>query len=345
VLGTFATYYREPRSPNLEEQNVIERITHLASIAIEREPGGREVEGGGEAYLAEAQRLSHTGSWAWAPMTGEIRYWSEECYRMLGFDPHGGQPRFEAFFQNILPDDQPGLRKSLREQSATWRNSKLDYRIVHPAGEIRDVHLVGHPVLSPSGDLLKFVGTVIDVTERKRAEEERERLRQALADLARVNRITTMGELTASLAHEVNQPIGRRRHQRQHVPALAYARSPGSARGARAASRIVKDATRAADIISRIHLHFKKGTQERRLVDVNEVIQEMILLLHNEATRHSVSIRTDLAPNRSKVMADRVASTTGFHEPHAEWHRGYERQWSRQVSLRSNCSKPRMVNS
>jgi len=76
-----------------------------------------------EAYLAEAQRLSHTGSWAWAPATGEIRYWSEECYRVLGFDPQGGQPRFKTLFNRIHPDDQPGSQKRSREQSSNMRSS------------------------------------------------------------------------------------------------------------------------------------------------------------------------------------------------------------------------------
>jgi PAS domain S-box-containing protein len=139
-----------------------------------------------EADLAEAQRLSHTGSWAWSP-DGDIRYWSEECYRVLSFDPQDGLPRFEEFFQRIHPNDQPGFRELIEtaiREKAEW---EADYRIVHPGGPVRDIHVVGHPVLSTSGDLIEFVGTVIDVTEHKRAEEERRRseleLRQIL-DLA-----------------------------------------------------------------------------------------------------------------------------------------------------------------
>src|SRR5467141_3843677 len=136
-----------------------------------------------EAYLAEAQRLSHTGSWAtgamragptYLPATGEIRYWSEECYRVLGFDPHGGQPHFETFSQRIHPDDQARVREiadTARREKAAF---EMDYRFVHPGGEIRYSHTVGYPVLSPSGDLVEFVGTVIDVTERKRAEALRD---------------------------------------------------------------------------------------------------------------------------------------------------------------------------
>src|SRR5258707_6469400 len=128
-----------------------------------------------ESYLAEAQRLSQTGSWAWSPEQ-DIRYWSEECYRVLSFDPQDGLPRFEDFFQRIHPDDQPGfmdlIETAIREK-AEW---EADYRIVPPDGPVRDIHVLGHPVLSTSGHLVEFVGTVIDVTERKRAEQELQQL-------------------------------------------------------------------------------------------------------------------------------------------------------------------------
>jgi formate hydrogenlyase transcriptional activator len=136
-----------------------------------------------EAYLAEAQRLGHTGSWAWTPATGDMRYWSKECYRLLGLDPHGEQPRFETSFQRIHPDDQPRTAEKFERAKREQVEFELSYRIVHPGGEIRDMHVVGHPVLSPSGDLVEFVGTVVDVTERKRAEEK---IRQSEMELRQI---------------------------------------------------------------------------------------------------------------------------------------------------------------
>src|ERR1700756_4463731 len=128
-----------------------------------------------EAYLAEAQRLSQTGSWAWSP-DQDIRYWSEECYRVLSFDPQAGLPRFEEFFQRIHPDDQHGFRELIQTAIREKEEWEADYRIVHLGRRVRDIHVVGHPVLSTSGQLVEFVGTVIDVTERKRAEEELQQL-------------------------------------------------------------------------------------------------------------------------------------------------------------------------
>ncbi len=259
-----------------------------------------------ENNLAEAQRLSHTGSWAGTPGPGELKYWSEECFRLLGFDPHKGLPRVETFFQRVHPDDI-GRKIELMERAARERTGfEFDFRIVHPGGEIRDIHTIGHPVFSPSGELVEFVGTVIDVTERKRAEEERERLRQVQADLAHLSRVTTMGELTASLAHEIKQPIAAAVTNARTCERWLGRDQPEVEEAREAAARMIKDVTRASDIISSISLLFKKGALQRELVDVNELIREMIVLLRSEANRYSISIRTELAEHLPTVMADRV---------------------------------------
>jgi PAS domain S-box-containing protein len=378
-----------------------------------------------EAYLAEAQRLSHTGSWAWAPATGEIRYYSEECYRLMGFDPQGGKPRFETLFKRIHPDDQPRVAKTIERATRERAEFELDNRIVYPSGEIRDVHVVGRPVFSPSGDVVEFVGTMMDITERKRGEqatrllaavvesshdaivskdldgkitswnkaaerlfgyaadeavgqnillilppgrrdEERaiierltrgermdhfetvrmrkdgslldvaltispmkdaeghivgasklardvterkraeEALRQAQADLAHINRVTTMGELTASLAHEVNQPIAAAATDANTCLRWLARDQPDLEEARAAASRVVKDAARAAEIMSRIRSLFKKEISQRELVDVNDILRGMIELLRSEATRYAISMRTELSDDLPLIMGDRV---------------------------------------
>src|SRR5262252_2639845 len=124
-----------------------------------------------EAYLAEAQRLSGTGSWAWNLETGDIRYWSEECFRILGFDPARSLPKFEEFLTRVHPEDRAFVKERFEQVVREKTDFELHYRLVHPETGIRDIRAIGHAVFGRSAELVEFVGTFMDVTERKRAEE------------------------------------------------------------------------------------------------------------------------------------------------------------------------------
>jgi len=425
-----------------------------------------------EAYLAEGQRLTQTGSWACNIATREILYSSEEHTRLYGLDPEKGIPSFEELYQRIHPEDRDRTRETLERASRTGTDVEVHFRVVLPDGTTRYMFGVGHPVLKPSGNSSEFVGILMDVSEHKRVEalrdgeshilemiardahlegilenlvrvvegqftgllcsvllldedgqhvrhgaapslpesytkaidglcigpkagscgtamyrgqpvvvtdilrdplweayrglvephgfracwstpilahsgkvlgsfamyyreprspspaetralemathlagiaierrmarEERERLRQAQADLAHINRVTTMGELAASLAHEIKQPITAAAINAKTCLRWLARDEPDVSEAREAASRLVTDVTRAADIISRVTFLFKKGAPQHELVDVNELIREMIVLLRNEAVRYSILIRSELAENLPKVMGDRI---------------------------------------
>jgi PAS domain S-box-containing protein len=258
-----------------------------------------------EYYLAEGERLTHTGSYAWNKDSGLV-YASAELSRVFGFDPEEPAPPHAAYRQRVHPDDL-AMFDELEEKSIR-EGADLDwvYRIVLPDGTLKYLHVVARPVFNASGEVVGNIGTTHDVTERKRAEEDRERLRQAEADLAYMSRVTTMGELTVSLAHEIKQPMAAAATNANTCLRWLTRDHPDVEEAREAASRIVKDVTRAADIINRIRLLFKKGEAQRELVDVNEVVREMIVLLRNEATRYSIPIRSELVEDLPKVMADRV---------------------------------------
>ena len=259
------------------------------------------------AYLAETQRLSHTGSWAWVPATGEIRYLSEECRRLLGVAADGEPLRFgPAFLGRIHPEDLIDARARLEAALDRRADFELEVRVMDPSGTTRDIFAIGHPVLDASGTVAEYVGTLIDVTERNQAERERERLRQAQADLERINRVSTMGELAATLAHEIRQPIAAAltnartclRWLDRQVPELAEARA--------AAARAANDTTRVAEIVARVRSLFQKAEPRRGPTDVNAAAAEMVSVLRREAERHSVGMRTAFSPDLPHALADRI---------------------------------------
>ncbi len=256
-----------------------------------------------EGYLAEAQRLSQTGSWTYNPAMQKALYWSDEMFRICGFDPQKAPPTSEAFLERVHPDDRQNVDRTMRNAAREKTEYRVEHRIIHSNGTIKHIQAIGHPALDRSGNVFEFVGSAMDITERKRAEEA---LRRAHADLAHVSRVTTMGELTASLAHEVNQPIAAAVTDANTCLRWLTRDHPDVEEARAAAMRIVKDGSCAADIISRIRLLFKKGTPEWEPVDVNAVVRETIVLLRGEATRYSISLRTELAEGLPQIMGDRV---------------------------------------
>ena len=460
------------------EQRVLERTSQLTAVNREltkevlQRQRAEEALLRSESYLAEGQRLTHTGSWASNILTRELHHSSEEHSRLYGFDPKTGMPPFEEFYQRIHPEDRDRVGEILERASRAGTDVDVQFRVVFPGGTTRHLHTVGRPAVKPSTSFGEFVGISMDVTERKRAEalrdgeshvlemiardgrlkdileslvrvleaqfagllcsvllldedgqharhgaapnlpqpytdaidgltigpragscgtamfrgepvvvtdilqdplwepyrslvepfglracwstpilapsgkvrgsfamyyreprspseaetralemathlagiaierklanEERERLRQAQADLAHINRVTTMGELTASLAHEVKQPIAAAASDANACRRWLTLDRPDVEEAREAASRIVKDAMRAGEIINRIQLLFKKGMPERAVIDVNEIIREMIVLLHGGAARYSISFTTELAEDLPPVVGDRV---------------------------------------
>ena len=285
--------------------NVIETAGHKqAKREIEERKRAEEALRRSEAYLAEAQRLSHTGSWAFNA-AGTV-YWSEENFRIWGFDPQQGLPRREESIQRLHPEDRDRVLAEAMAAVRDKRDYVVEFRIVLPDGTVRYIHGLGHPVFDANGGLVEVVGTQVDVTERKRAEQEREKLHQLEADLARINRLSTMGELTASLAHEIRQPIAAAVTDANTCLRWLERAEPDVEEGRQAAGRVVTDVTRAADIISSIGVLFKKGAAPRERIDVNQVIREMIVMLRSEANRHGISMRTELGADLPHVMAVRV---------------------------------------
>jgi PAS domain S-box-containing protein len=388
-----------------------------------------------ESYLAAAQKLTHTGSWAWDVRNQKVLFCSEEMFRIYGLDPQE-PPTREKFRQRIHPDDRDWaaakMDKALREKVDSFG----EYRVVQPDGTIIHVHASVHPVVDEHGELIEWVGTVVDVTERKRTELERQRLaslveqaadlmaiadlgggtpiylnkaglkmvgfdsweeartrrgihymfpedrqfvnevlwptvlekgswsgemrfrhfktgnsipvlysafriddpetgqpvnvgnvcrditerkraeaearendrryREMQVELAHANRVATMGQLTATIAHEVNQPIAATVTHAQAALRWLRAESPNLEEVQQALTSIVNDGNRAGEVINRTRALVKKAPPSKDRLGINGVILEIVELTRGEAVRNGISISTDLTDNLPAVEADRV---------------------------------------
>ena len=259
-----------------------------------------------ETYLAQAQRVAKIGSWVFDTVRMKPVHLSTEWHRLQNFDPKDGMPTWEQRLQRIHPEDRARYERAFNRAIADKSDLDAEFRILLPDSTVRYIRSVGHPVLDALGEVTQMMGVIMDVTESRQAEQEHERLRQELAHLSRLNRISTIGELTASLAHEIKQPIGAAVTNAQACLRFLDGDRLNLIEAREAALETASDAMRAADIIDRVRSLYRKDSSHQEMVDVNELIQEMIVMLREEANRHSITTRTDLAEGLPKVMADRV---------------------------------------
>ena len=258
-----------------------------------------------KAYLAEAQNLTHIGSWATNFETKRMFHVSDEVYRLHGFEPNQGPSALEGFWNTIHPEDEPVVRTTLENAIRTRTDYDIsEFRVRHADGSIRFLRTIGHH--NPSEEVGYYVGITMDITERKRAEEERERLHQLEADLAHINRVNMMGELAAALAHEIKQPIAAAVANAGACLGFLEGEHPDILEAREAASGTIACGRRAAEIIDHVRSVFRKNLPQREPVDLNELIREIALLLKSDIRRNSVKVNLELSENLPKVVGDRV---------------------------------------
>src|ERR1700722_9306875 len=213
-----------------------------------------------EMYLLEAQRLSHTGSFGWEPASGKI-YWSDESYRIFGCEPTI-QPTIQTALDRTHPDDRMRLQQIIDRAAIERGEYFAEHRVLMADGAVKYVRAVAHPSTGEDPESFVFVGAIMDVTERKRAEEERERLSQLEAVLAYMNRVSMMGELAASLAHEIKQPIAAAAVNAEACTNWLHRDPPDVTEALTAVSEMAAAVTRAGGIIDRVTSLYRRGTPQ-----------------------------------------------------------------------------------
>jgi signal transduction histidine kinase len=276
--------------------------TRLYSDLQEREAKLRR----SEAWLSQAQRLSRTGNWVYNPATMLYVYWSDESYRIWGFDPLQGLPSRDAMWQRIHPDDRDRVWETVQGAVEHRTDFTADFRILLPDGTVKYLEGTSHHVYSPVGALSEVFTTVVDVTQRRRAQEEHEKLRHLESDIAHINRVSMMGELAASLSHEIKQPIATTRLLASTAMRSLDKSLPDLVAATKALTGIVDSAHRAENIINRIRDQIKKAPPQKKCFDLSEAINEVIGLARSAIIENKISVQTRLADRTPALDGDRV---------------------------------------
>jgi len=253
-----------------------------------------------EAYLSEAQKLSRTGTFGWRPSRGEI-YWTEETYRIFEYDP-ASTPTLERLQLRIHPDDAAAFRQVVERASNDGQDFAHEYRLRMADDRIKHLHVVARAFRDEAGEV-EFVGAVMDVSAIRLAERE---LHKTQTDLAHVTRVTSLGELTASIAHEVNQPLGAVLINAEACLSWLDHAQPNLAEAHVALERIVRDGTRAGEVIRRIRTLAKKADTKMAPLNLNEALSEVLTLAQHELVSSRVALRMEQASAMPLILADKV---------------------------------------
>jgi PAS domain S-box-containing protein len=298
ALGTFITCRAEPGTPTPFQREFIGQLTHIASIAIERAQNDMTLQRR-EALMAKTQQISASGSFYWNPDSGEIT-WSEELYRMFQIDS-GTRVTLELVAEQHHPDDLP-LVQDMIVRAQAGLDFEYEHRLLMPNGSVKYLHTQAYATRDRQGRL-EYIGAAHDVTQRHRAEEALAGLR---AELAHVSRVNSLGALTASIAHEINQPLAGI-IANASTGLLMLGADPPNVEGAlETVRRTLRDGHRASDVVTRLRALYSKKVVMSNVVDLNEAATEVVDLLRSEILRHRIALRQEWADGLPRVSGDRV---------------------------------------
>lgn len=299
VLGTFAMYQREPASPSPRQRELIAQVTHIASIAIERTQAGSALERS-RALLAEGERLSLTGTFWWRVTTDEIT-WSEQVYRIFEFD-RDTAVTLERIGTRLHPEDVQEFQGVIERARTDPSDFEYELRLQMPGGSVKHLRVVAHSTRDHDGRP-EYIGAVQDVTERRFSEEALGKVRSELAHVARVS---SLGTLAASIAHEVNQPLSGIITNASTCLRMLDSDLPNVEGARETARRTIRDAHRASEVVTRLRALFSKKGSTIEPVDLNEATREVIALSRSELQRKRVVLLPELADDLPLVKGDRV---------------------------------------
>ena len=300
-LGIFAVYQRESKADHPRFHSAhIAQFTNLASAAIERMRSDDALKRSA-ALLERTQQLSSTCCFSWRAKTDEIS-WSKELGRLFEFDAAEVPVTLELIGTRVHPEDLASFHEMIKRARSGVSDFEFEHRLLLPNNSVKYLHVVAHRTRDQEG-VLEYIGAVQDVTHRRHAEEALAKLR---AELARAARVASLGVLTAAIAHEVNQPLAGIVTNASMCRRMLGVDPPDIERARESASRTIRDAERASEVIKRLRALFCKKGVTYESVDLNEATREVVALSLSELERNKVMVRTDFAGELPPIQGDRV---------------------------------------